>query len=286
MEIQVHRELSSWFAWRKGFRGTLGFVPTMGALHEGHLSLIRRAKMENEVVLISLFVNPTQFNNPEDLAKYPRTIEADIEMAKAAGCDHILMPNRDAMYSDDYRYRVTEAPFSQQLCGAHRPGHFDGVLSVVLKLLHIAQCRRAYFGEKDFQQLQLIRGMADAFFMTAATNPAAELEIIPSPTVREADGLAMSSRNRRLTPGDREKAPMIFKILKSARLASEARSQLASLGFDVDYVEDRDGRRFAAASLGGIRLIDNIALSSDRPSTADIRERRSSPDDSVSPGGL
>jgi pantoate--beta-alanine ligase len=237
--------------------GSIGFVPTMGALHDGHASLMRRAAAENGAAVASIFVNPTQFNDPKDLEKYPRTLEADLDILEAAGVRAVFLPNRLTMYPDAYSYKITEAPFSTQLCGAHRPGHFDGVLTVVMKLLLLTQARRAYFGEKDFQQLRLIAGMAEAFFL--------DTEIVPCPIVRENDGLAMSSRNMRLDPEARALAPRIYKTMRSVRDPAAARRTLETLGFEVDYLEDRpelgDGRRLVAAFAGGIRLIDNIALS-------------------------
>ena len=156
------------------------------------------------------------------------------------------------MYPDDYRYKITENEFSKILDGAHRPGHFDGVLTVVMKLFQLSTPTRAYFGEKDFQQLQLIKGMVESFFL--------DLEIIPVPTVREADGLAMSSRNVRLTEEERTKAPEIFKAITSHRSAEEVKNHLNSLGFEVDYVTDIGQRRFVAAKLGNVRLIDNVQI--------------------------
>jgi pantoate--beta-alanine ligase len=261
--IEVHSTLESWMATRRAHLAdgrTIGFVPTMGALHEGHLSLLKRARAENDLVLLSIFVNPTQFDNPDDLGKYPVMIERDIALAASAGCDHIITPNREVMYPDDYRYRVSETAFSKVLCGAHRPGHFDGVLTIVLKLFNIAQASRAYFGEKDFQQLELIREMARAFFL--------DLEVIGCPTIRESDGLAMSSRNLRLSADERKKAPAFVRVLteslEKGESAEQARRHLESLGFRVDYVEDHTvgrpmaKRRFGAVFLGDVRLIDNV----------------------------
>jgi pantoate--beta-alanine ligase len=138
---------------------TLGFVPTMGALHEGHVSLVRRSMAENDLTLVSIFVNPTQFDDPCDLAEYPRTLEADLSTLQAEGTNFVFMPRETDLYPDRYQYRVTEHALSKVLEGTHRPGHFDGVLTVVLKLLQIASADRAYFGEKDWQQLALVRGM-------------------------------------------------------------------------------------------------------------------------------
>ncbi len=231
---------------------TLGLVPTMGALHEGHLSLVRRSRAENDRTLVSIFVNATQFDDPTDLAAYPRTLDADLTRLRAEGTDFVLLPREQDLYPDGYRYRVTETGLSTVLEGAHRPGHFDGVLTVVLKLLQIAAAERAYFGEKDWQQLSLIHGMANAFFIPTT--------IVACPTVRETDGLALSSRNRRLLPPDRQKAAKFYQALSSAPTSEVASRELRALGFAVDYVEDREGRRFGAVRLGNVRLIDNVPL--------------------------
>jgi pantoate--beta-alanine ligase len=234
--------------------GATGFVPTMGALHDGHASLVRRARAENAHAWASIFVNPAQFDDGRDLERYPRTTDADIEMLEDAGCDLLFLPRADDIYRDGYRYRVTENALSLELEGASRPGHFDGVLTVVLKLLLLVRPDRAYFGEKDFQQLLLVEGLARAFFL--------DTRIVRCPTVREADGLAMSSRNRLLSPADRARAPALHRLLAASvaerRPAQDAESALAREGFDVDYVADRDGRRLAAVRLGGVRLIDNV----------------------------
>ena len=234
--------------------GDTGFVPTMGALHEAHLSLVRRAKAENARAWASIFVNPSQFNDPGDLARYPRTVEKDLELLRGAGCDLAFLPRADEIYGDDYRYRVTERKLSLELEGASRPGHFDGVLTVVLKLLMLTRPERAYFGEKDFQQLELVEGLVRAFFV--------DTEIVRCPTVREADGLAMSSRNRLLSPADRARAPALHRVLAQSVAqrwpAEDARAALGRVGFEVDYVADRDGRRLAAVRLGPVRLIDNV----------------------------
>lgn len=231
---------------------TLGFVPTMGALHEGHLSLVRRSRRENDRTLVSIFVNPTQFNDPADLARYPRPLEGDLDLLRAEQVDFVLLPEDTCLYRDGYRYRVSELQLSKELEGAKRPGHFDGVLTVVLKLLQIASADRMYLGEKDWQQLTLIRGMAAAFFLPTA--------IVACPTVRASDGLALSSRNALLNARERESAPQFYWALTSAPSAEIARRDLCAAGFVVDYVEDRDGRRFGAVRLGNVRLIDNVPL--------------------------
>jgi pantoate--beta-alanine ligase len=249
--MKVIESIAAWRSARKEFpAGRVGFVPTMGALHEGHAALLRRTHDDCEISVLSIFVNPTQFNDPQDLAKYPRTLDQDLEVARREGVDFMFLPDAPSMYHDGYRYQVTENTLSRELCGVHRPGHFDGVLSVVLKLFQLVKPDRAYFGEKDYQQLELVRGMAGAFFL--------DLEIVAVATVREADGLAMSSRNARLTPAQRAQAPVFPEILRSSPDAAEAAQRLEAFGFDVDYVEDRPSRRFGAVKLGDVRLIDNV----------------------------
>jgi pantoate--beta-alanine ligase len=253
--MTVFDQIARWQSERTAQRRagvTLGFVPTMGALHEGHLSLVRRSRSENDRTLVSIFVNPTQFNDAADMTAYPRTPDADMHALRAEGADFILAPDSAELYPDDYRYRVTEVAYSRVLEGAHRPGHFDGVLTVVLKLLQIAAAERAYFGEKDWQQLGLVRGMAEAFFLPTA--------IIPCAIVRDADGLALSSRNARLSPADRARASQFYEALSSSATAAEVVRRLNASGFLVDYVEDLDGRRLGAVRIGGVRLIDNVAL--------------------------
>lgn len=230
----------------------VGFVPTMGALHAGHASLIHKAANENDICMLSIYVNPTQFNNPEDLKKYPRTWEADLAIAEKNGAHIVLAPEFSEIYSDNYRFKMSENTFSKILCGAHRPGHFDGVLTVVSKLFQIVQPTKAYFGEKDYQQLQLIKDMSQAFFLRT--------EVISCATVREDDGLAMSSRNMRLSSDARKKAPLIYKTLIEFSNFEKAKNILASESIELEYLEEHFGRRYIAAHLEGVRLIDNVAL--------------------------
>lgn len=229
----------------------IGFVPTMGALHAGHAALLRRARAENELVVLSVFVNPTQFNDPKDLVRYPRTLEADLELARPY-VDAVLAPTQEELYPDGYRYRVTENVLSRRWEGVHRPGHFDGVLTVVLKLFNLVQPKRAYFGEKDWQQLQLVRGMVESLLLP--------IEVIACPTVRDPDGVAMSSRNARLSVEARAQAAAFPAALKAAPNAAAATAALTAKGFLVDYVDDTEGRRLGAVRLEGVRLIDNVRL--------------------------
>ncbi|MGC9453070.1 MAG: pantoate--beta-alanine ligase [Oceanipulchritudo sp.] len=236
--------------WRRGITGTAGFVPTMGALHAGHRALIDRCVAENDHTLVSIFVNPTQFNDPKDCTTYPQPKEADLKLCEQSGAGAVFLPQYHALYPDGYTYRVQEIEKSTVLEGEMRPGHFDGVLTVVMKLLILANATRAYFGEKDWQQLQLVKGMARAFFL--------DTEIVAFPTVREEDGLALSSRNARLSESARILAPEFHRVLSTAVDCAMARAELESLGFDVEYVDERDGRRLGAVQLEGVRLIDNI----------------------------
>lgn len=237
--------------------GSIGFVPTMGALHEGHLSLIRRARLENDFCVASIFVNPAQFNDKNDLEKYPRMPERDGALLEVEGVAAVFLPDAQAMYPDGYRYKVSESELSTLYCGSKRPGHFDGVLTVVLKLLVLTGANRAYFGEKDYQQYMLVRDMAEAFFL--------DTSIVPCALVREQDGLAMSSRNLRLGAEARKKAPLL-KMALDATNERDAEKILSENGFTIEYIEDlkdeRRGetRRLAAVWLDGIRLIDNVRI--------------------------
>lgn len=231
---------------------SVGFVPTMGALHDGHLHLVQKSRSENDKTIVSIFVNPTQFNNPEDLAKYPRTIEQDQQLLKDAGVDFLFLPTFDSLYPDHYAFSLNEKDSDKILCGASRPGHFTGVLTVVLKLLNIAQPTRAYFGEKDYQQLSLIKEMVHAFFIPT--------QIVPVPTVRDAEGLALSSRNQRLSSVGLNKARTFAKTLRQKKSRESILADLREQDIQVDYLEDYKDRRFAAVFIDNVRLIDNVPL--------------------------
>ncbi|MBE98823.1 pantoate--beta-alanine ligase [Flavobacterium coralii] len=258
---------------------SIGFVPTMGALHNGHLSLLRQSVKDNNVTVISIFVNPTQFNNPEDLEKYPRTVDADIKQIATVSPDIIVFtPSVDEMYGGN----TQSASFSfdgleHQMEGSHRPGHFDGVGTIVKKLFEYVNPTRAYFGEKDFQQLQIVKKLVEKQNMP--------VQVIGCPITREPNGLAMSSRNQRLTGQDREKAAFIYKVLNEAkeRFKNEGVMQVKNYveqafaqhpEFELEYFEIADEdtlvpatvkenkkyRGFVAVMLSNVRLIDNISL--------------------------
>jgi pantoate--beta-alanine ligase len=262
---------------------TVALVPTMGNLHAGHLKLVARAKQRAARAITSIFVNPTQFGPNEDYGRYPRTLEADLAKLKTASCDAVFAPDVTVMYPDgpSLGVSVQVAGLRDELCGAFRPGHFDGVATVVAKLFNLVRCNLAFFGEKDFQQLQVIKRMVRALNMP--------IEIVSVATEREPDGLAMSSRNQYLEPPERAKAGLIYQELKSIAgalavgssefqsLCDGASERLSAQGFVVDYVAIRDaeGLREAmpenaewvvliAARLGKTRLIDNLRQARER----------------------
>lgn len=252
--MHVSQTIPQWLERRRALSGrSIGFVPTMGALHRGHASLVERCRRENQAVVASIFVNPTQFNDPRDLDRYPRTLEEDLALLRGLGADEVFMPAVSDLYPRGYRFRIEAPTLTETMEGASRPGFLPGVMTVVLKLLNLVRADRAYFGEKDYQQMKIVTELAAEFFTGT--------EIVPCATVREPSGLAESSRNALLRAESRCKATAIFRALASARSAAEARAMLEAEGFRVDYVEECWGRRFAAAYLDGVRLIDNVALS-------------------------
>ncbi len=254
--MKIVRSATEWREIRHTLVDSIGFVPTLGALHPGHASLLKRSIRECELTVLSIYLNPTQFDNPTDLARYPETLERDLTLAEKLGVDWVITPDYDEIYSDGYRFQIREREFSNELCGAHREGHFTGVLTVVLKLLNLVRPDRAYFGEKDYQQYLLIRDMCKAFFL--------DVDIVPCTTIRECDGLAMSSRNGYLDATGRECAPKLHTLLSSNLADDRVAVELARVGFDVDYVVTRDERRYAAATLRcgrrTVRLIDNVSV--------------------------
>lgn len=250
--MNIVTNINDWQSHRKTISNkSIGFVPTMGHLHPGHLSLCRRSKAENDVTIVSIFINPTQFNNPSDLNAYPRSLENDARMLLEENIDFLLMPNAQDLYPDDYQVQVLETQLSSELEGFYRPGHFSGMLTVVLKLLNIVQPHRAYFGEKDYQQLLLVQKMVQALFLP--------VEIVPCKIIRAEDGLALSSRNSRLTDEQRKKASNFPRLLQSTLDLSDIALELERLGFKVDYVVDKWQRRLGAVWLDDIRLIDNVS---------------------------
>jgi pantoate--beta-alanine ligase len=256
--------------------GTIGFVPTMGALHAGHASLIQRARRESGTVVVSIFVNPLQFDRPDDLARYPRALDADLDLCRAHGVDLVFAPTVAEMYPRPMEMSVKVGRLADHLCGKYRPGHFEGVATVVLKLLEIVQPDAAYFGEKDAQQLAVVRRLTSDFNVP--------VRIVPVPTVREPDGLALSSRNLRLSAEERQLAPCLYAALRRAAASiEEGAANAAEIARDaatlipadeclrLEYLELVDPEDFqpvtkvtgpvvAAGALwvGNTRLIDNI----------------------------
>lgn len=257
---------------------SVGFVPTMGALHQGHLSLIRAAQKRNDLTVCSIFVNPTQFNNPDDFARYPKTMDKDVEALLAGGCDVLFLPAVGEIYPPAFAARRYElGALENVLEGKYRPGHFQGVCQVMDRLLEIVAPAELYLGQKDYQQCMVIERVI------ALLGKAGEVSVNVVPTVRETDGLAMSSRNLRLTENQREKAPALYKALRFAKDAlatqsveaveRQADAALRQQGFAVDYFAIADAATLlpatdvskpmvalVAAHLDGIRLIDNLPL--------------------------
>lgn len=259
-------------------RKIIGFVPTMGNLHEGHLRLVREARQLCDMVVVSIFVNPIQFGPNEDFDNYPRTLEQDSQLLAEAGCDIVFAPSVEQMYGKSPRLtNISVSEITEDLCGLQRPGHFDGVAVVVTKLFNIVQPNYAFFGQKDYQQLAVIRQ-----FVRDLNIP---LEVIGVPIVRAEDGLALSSRNGYLSEQERKTAPVIYQSLKNAEQAlqqgeklsevlANIKAALTQAGFVVDYVEARTPELqkidefnqeivlFVAAKLGSTRLIDNMQIKS------------------------
>jgi pantoate--beta-alanine ligase len=231
---------------------SIGLVPTMGALHEGHLSIIKRSIKENDLTVVSIFVNPTQFNNKEDLLKYPKNLNNDLLKLKKLEVDVVFTPKYVDLYPDNYDYKISETNLSKILCGKYRPGHFEGVLTIVMKLLNIIKPTKAYFGLKDYQQLKLIKGMIEAFFI--------DTEVVAHPIVRNENGLALSSRNERLSAKEKILASELNKTLASGLSITKIKSRLKQKAFIVEYVEKFDNRILAAVYLNKVRLIDNVKI--------------------------
>lgn len=275
-ETTIHGLTASLSSARQA-RKTIGFVPTMGNLHQGHLNLVREARKLCDVVVVSIFVNPIQFGPNEDYDSYPRTLEQDSNLLADVGCDIVFAPSVEQMYGTG-KPRLTNISVSQitnDLCGAQRPGHFDGVAVVVTKLFNIVQPNFAFFGQKDFQQLAVIKQMVQDLNMP--------IEVIGVPIARAEDGLALSSRNGYLSDEHRQTAPVIYQSLKAAEanlrageelnhVLAKIKAELTIAGFVVDYVEartpmlqtvenfDQNVVFFVAAKIGKTRLIDNLQV--------------------------
>lgn len=274
-ETSLHGLTASLSSARQA-RKTIGFVPTMGNLHQGHLNLVREARKICDVVVVSIFVNPIQFGPNEDFDSYPRTLEQDSNLLADVGCDIVFAPSVDQMYGSNPRLTtISVSQITNDLCGAQRPGHFDGVAVVVAKLFNIVQPNFAFFGQKDYQQLAVIKKMVQDLNMP--------IEVIGVPIARAEDGLALSSRNGYLSVEHRQAAPAIYQSLKAAEVSlgegqalndvlASIRQKLSAAGLVIDYVEartptlqpvqnfDQDLILFVAAKIGKTRLIDNLQI--------------------------
>jgi pantoate--beta-alanine ligase len=273
-------DISEWSHRQRQAGQSIGFVPTMGALHEGHAALMKNSNADNTCNVASIFVNPLQFNSSQDLASYPRTFDADTKIAQEAGIDALYVPSVSAMYPDGFSTAISAGSLSDSMEGAHRPGHFDGVSTVVVKLLNAVNPHTAYFGEKDFQQLAVVRRVVADLNINC--------RIIGVPTIRHSDGLAMSSRNVRLTPIHRQQSPVIYSALQKhatrSHISSDASTAIKQQFTEevqstsegrVEYIEivksdtlepseyfDRSCTICVAVWFGDVRLIDNISRDS------------------------
>ena len=233
---------------------SIGLVHTMGNLHDGHMSLIQKAKVENTIVILTIFINEAQFDKKEDYENYPRTIKEDIQLALNNKVDILFLPSTNELYPDNYNYRLTtNRNIAQIMEGEKRPGHFDGMMTIVLKVLLICKATRSYYSEKDYQQLELIKGLAKAFIL--------DTEIISCPIIRYPSGLPLSSRLSRLTQSELTLAEDISKICHSTFIKNDLVESLKQKEIKIDYIIDLNQRRYVAFYIGNIRLIDNFPLS-------------------------
>lgn len=252
--MQIYYSLLEWQQIRKTIPENLsiGYVPTMGNLHSGHLSLVSNSKSANDLTVVTIFVNKPQFNKIEDFNSYPRTLDADLKLLEETGVDCCIIPSDAEIYDDGYHYQVNETKRSLTLEGKFRPNHFTGVLTVLMKFFNLIKPHNVYMGEKDAQQLQLVRGMVKAFFM--------DIEVHGCPTIRLPSGLAHSSRNNRLNKDELILANKFAAIFHTTKSCQEAAEKISALGIKVEYIEDSDNHRFAAVWIGEVRLIDNFKI--------------------------
>lgn len=252
--MQIFHNLDEWRCFRRALPidKSLGFVPTLGNLHHAHATLFSTSLQENDRSAVSIFVNPTQFNQSSDFKHYPRTLDADLEMLRNLGVDYCLLPDEKAIYNDGFHFQIHENNYSQIMEGKQRPGHFIGVLTIVMKLLNLVKPKRVYFGEKDYQQYKLIHDMAAAFFM--------DIEVKPCPTIYESNELAYSSRNNRLTKEQRNIAEQFAQLFHQNLPDDQLKAELNKLDLELEYIQEYEARRYIAVNIGGIRLIDNYSI--------------------------
>ena|SRR3990167_2712314 len=254
--MKIISNLKEWKTIRNNLSADLkiGFMPTMGCLHQGHASLIKKSVSQNDVTVLSIFINPTQFNDPADYARYPQTLDSDIDMARNLAVDYVIIPNIDSMYPDGNNiHLMTDHPFSLVMEGYYRPGHFNGVLTIVMKLLLLIRANSVYFGEKDYQQYFLIGELIKKYFIPT--------EIIVCPIFRESSGLPFSSRNTKLTANERQLVETFYEFFYINRPHSldEIKKKMVELKIQYDYFETYDNRLFFALKIGSIRIIDNFS---------------------------
>jgi pantoate--beta-alanine ligase len=255
--MKVFHSVREFTEWRRALGGTLGFVPTMGNLHRGHASLVKRSVAQDDHTVVSIFINPTQFNSPSDYEKYPQTLAEDLELLNDLGVDAVFAPTASEMYPGGFAHKVVRTDTQHILCDAHRPGHFDGVLTVVNKLFAIVRPDNAFFGEKDFQQLLYIEEMARDLFTG--------VNVVRCPTEREKSGLALSSRNNRLSVEARERAAKVYQWIHYDRLSlNDLAERMKLQGMELEYFEEHWGRRFVAFWIEGVRLIDNFDVAEEK----------------------
>ncbi len=253
--MKVIQDIQQWQQIRKDISPnvTIGFVPTMGCLHIGHASLINKSVAENNITVLSIFVNPTQFNDANDFQHYPKTLENDLALAEELKVDYVLMPNAEDIYpGGNLIHLQTEHPLAKMFEGQFRPGHFNGVLTVVMKLLQLAQPTKIYMGEKDYQQYYLVKEMINNYFLTSSC----EL----CPTVREESGLPYSSRNTRLSTEQRTIVEQFYRYFYQNKIfdVEKIKIKLTKLKLTFDYVEEYENRLFLAFRIDPIRIIDNV----------------------------
>ena len=253
--MKIITDIKEWLVIRNNLSADLaiGFVPTMGCLHDGHASLIKKSVTENDITVLSIFINPTQFNDPKDFQNYPQKTDADIALATEHNVDYIIIPDVESMYQGGNQIQLTtDHPFSAVMEGRYRPGHFNGMLTIVMKLLLLIRSNLVYFGEKDYQQYFLVVELIKKYFIPS--------EIILCPIVREISGLPLSSRNTKLSPDERNCIETFYTFFYTQRphTLNEIKEKIDELNLSYDYFEIHNGRLFFALRVGSIRIIDNL----------------------------
>lgn len=253
--MKIMSDIKEWKKIRDNLSSDLkiGFIPTMGCLHQGHASLIKNSDSQNDITVLSIFVNPTQFNDPSDYQHYPKTFNGDIELVRQLNVDYVITPDIESMYPDGNQiHLVTDHPLSNVMEGHYRPKHFNGVLTIVMKLLMLIRSNKIYFGEKDYQQYFLVSELVKKYFVQA--------EVILCPTVREPFGLPFSSRNTKLSTNERQLIETFYEFfyINYPHSLTEIKEKISELNIQYDYFEIHNDRLFFALKIGSIRIIDNF----------------------------